>query len=269
MGDRDRIWSFQRPEYWNDRYQKRLVEEDFIEERKFDWLCSFEAVRTLIDPHLRGARTALDIGCGNADFAAAVSTAYPQLSITGVDYSPVLFDLAGTSLGPHGRTAWLVMDACRMAFRDGAFDVVLDKGCLDALCAGYDQLAVLRGWGRDITPAEEAQEAVAVAAVARLLSEVERCLAPGGRYVVISYEGPPGRERFWADALRGGSRLRLVASAVEEESHNYLYVFTKGEEEAGGGAGAGGGAAGGAGGGEADSEEARAPGQGSGRDVHG
>ncbi|GFR42343.1 hypothetical protein Agub_g3273 [Astrephomene gubernaculifera] len=223
--DRDRIWSFQKREYWDGRYKQRLDGNTDFNESTFDWLCTYDAVRDFIDRHIAGATFALDIGCGNADFAAAVCAAHPHMFITGIDYSPMLFDLCTSSIRPRG--GWMLMDACALAFRAGSFDVVLDKGCLDALCAGYDQLAVLRGWGRDITEQEVALESAAVSKVAQLLREVDRCLAPGGRYICISYEGPAGRQRFFSGAAASPLSLELVESCVEEASHNYVYVFKK------------------------------------------
>ncbi|GIL45712.1 hypothetical protein Vafri_2882 [Volvox africanus] len=227
--DRSRIWNFERVEYWDGRYRQRLQEEaDVFNERTFDWLCTYDAIRKHIDPYVREAYVALDIGCGNADFAAAVSAAHPTLHITGIDYSSSLFELCGSSLGPSHRTGWLVMDARFLALRDSTFDLILDKGCLDAMCAGYDQIVLLRSWGRDITRQEEELSEAAVTSVMQLLREVERCLVPGGRYICISYEGPGGRQQFFKSAREAGLRLTLVRTAVEEESHNYVYIFVKG-----------------------------------------
>ncbi|EFJ52336.1 hypothetical protein VOLCADRAFT_103001 [Volvox carteri f. nagariensis] len=160
---------------------------------------------------------------------AAVCAAHPLLHITGIDYSSSLFDLCGSSLGPHHRTEWLVMDARALALRGGIFDVVLDKGCLDALCAGYDQISLLRSWGREITCEEERRSQAARASVLQLLREVERCLLPGGRYICISYEGPSGRQQFFEGAVESAPlSLTLVRTFVEEKSHNYVYVFLKG-----------------------------------------
>ncbi|KAG2432876.1 hypothetical protein HXX76_008608 [Chlamydomonas incerta] len=159
------------------------------------------------------------------------------LQLLGVDYSTTLFELVGSTLGPWGRTDWMVMDARRLAFRT-CFDVVLDKGCLDALLAGWDQLEVLRGWGRQLTDKEERLGEAALANARALLAEVATCLVEGGRYICISYESPSGRQRLFdsvtsasASDAAGGVPLplplRLVESAVEVENHNYVYVFEK------------------------------------------
>jgi ubiquinone/menaquinone biosynthesis C-methylase UbiE len=182
--DRDRIWNFQRRDYWNDRYIQRLRDQaEVFNEAKFDWLCTYHSIRRHVDPYLADAAFALDIGCGNSDFAAAVCAAHPLLHVIGIDYSSSLFELCGSSLGPSSSTDWLVMDACALAVRENTFDVVFDKGCLDALCAGCDQIALLRSWGRDVTSKEVELSRAATASVMQLLRQVERCLVPGGRWV--------------------------------------------------------------------------------------
>ncbi len=184
-GSRDHIWTYQKRSYWDQRYRQRLVDqrEDFDNATTFDWLCTFQDIRATLDKYLSAAAFVLEIGCGNADFAAAVCAAYPQVSLLAIDYSESLFDICGSTLCPSSRTGWAVMDAKALAVRPGVFDCVLDKGCLDALLAGWDQVQVLRGWGRDITAEEEELAAAAVASAKRLLAEVERSLAPGGRWV--------------------------------------------------------------------------------------
>lgn len=63
--------------------------------------------------------------------------------------------------------------------------MVLDKGCLDALLAGWDQLQVLRGWGRQLTDKEERLGEAALASARALLAEVAGCLVEGGRCVGV------------------------------------------------------------------------------------
>lgn len=211
--NRDRIWCFQRRNYWDARYKQRLVAQaDVFNERKFDWLCTYDLVRAHVDAYLTGAALALDIGCGNADFAAAICAAHPLLHITGVDYSSSLFDSCGTTLGPNHRTDWLNMDARAMALRDHSFDVVLDKGCLDALCAGHDHIALLRAWGREVTSEEERLSHAAVASVMQLFREVERCLVPGGRWDLITsaLSQLPGRQGGNIRGLCVGCMLAIL-----------------------------------------------------------
>lgn len=69
------------------------------------------------------------------------------------------------------------MDATKMSFDDAAFDLVVEKGTLDALYTGASHL------------------------VAPAVDEVWRVLRPGGR--------------FWARPRGGPSRTSLTANEVE------------------------------------------------------
>ncbi|KAL0201424.1 hypothetical protein M9458_004611, partial [Cirrhinus mrigala] len=54
-------------------------------------------------------------------------------SITNVDYSSVCVESMAERHKDCAQLSWLCMDARRLAFTDGAFDVVLEKGTLDAM----------------------------------------------------------------------------------------------------------------------------------------
>eukprot|EP01006_Ploeotia_vitrea_P047252 TRINITY_DN67106_c1_g4_i1.p1 TRINITY_DN67106_c1_g4~~TRINITY_DN67106_c1_g4_i1.p1 ORF type:complete len:290 (-),score=44.10 TRINITY_DN67106_c1_g4_i1:102-971(-) len=69
---------------------------------------------------------------------------------------------------PH--TEWLAMDATNLLFADATFDVVLDKGTLDAMLCSYSGL-------------EEATKMVQ-----KMQREVKRVLKGGGYWIVVSHE---------------------------------------------------------------------------------
>lgn len=54
-------------------------------------------------------------------------------SITNVDYSSVCVESMAERHKDCAQLSWLCMDARRLAFPDGVFDVVLEKGTLDAM----------------------------------------------------------------------------------------------------------------------------------------
>ena len=64
-----------------------------------------------------------------------------------------------------------VMDALHMDYAANSFDVVIDKGTIDALSCSPQCWAVIRDANK----------------------EVQRVLAPGGSYVVFSYAPPDVR----------------------------------------------------------------------------
>lgn len=54
-------------------------------------------------------------------------------SITNIDYSSVCVETMAERHLDLAELSWLCMDARRLAFPDAAFDVVLEKGTLDAM----------------------------------------------------------------------------------------------------------------------------------------
>jgi ubiquinone/menaquinone biosynthesis C-methylase UbiE len=68
-------------------------------------------------------------------------------------------------------TAVLEMDARQLAFEDSSFDVIVDKGTLDAILCSNESV-----------PSSTA-----------MLGECSRCLKPGGRLFVVTYGAPATR----------------------------------------------------------------------------
>lgn len=78
------------------------------------------------------------IGCGNSNLSEQL---YDQgyTNITNIDISPVVIDQMSQQMQAKNKSMkWLVMDATNTDFKDEEFDVVMDKGTLDALICGTD-----------------------------------------------------------------------------------------------------------------------------------
>lgn len=71
-------------------------------------------------------------GCGNSALSYDMHRA-GYTSITNVDYSSVCVESMAERHKECAQLSWLCMDARRLAFPDGVFDVVLEKGTLDAM----------------------------------------------------------------------------------------------------------------------------------------
>lgn len=103
-------------------------------------------------------------GCGNSELSEMLYDAGFK-RITNIDFSKVVIgDMLRKHLRVRPGMLWRVMDMTHMQFSDGAFDVVIDKGGLDALME--PELGPILG--------------------IQFLSEVKRVLRSGGRYICIS-----------------------------------------------------------------------------------
>ncbi|KAJ8015897.1 hypothetical protein DPEC_G00001460 [Dallia pectoralis] len=72
------------------------------------------------------------ISCGNSSMSSDMYAGY--LSITNIDYSSVCIDtMSARHLSKCPRMTWHQMDARKLSFPDASYDVVLEKGTLDAM----------------------------------------------------------------------------------------------------------------------------------------
>eukprot|EP01018_Ginkgo_biloba_P035512 Gb_15125 [translate_table: standard] len=103
-------------------------------------------------------------GCGNSELSEKLYDAGFK-RITNIDFSKVLIgDMLRKHLRSRPGMLWRVMDMTNMQFSDGSFDIVLDKGGLDALME--PELGPKLG--------------------AQFLCEVKRVLRTGGKYICVS-----------------------------------------------------------------------------------
>ena len=134
----------------------------------------------------------LMLGCGNSELSAQMYDAGCE-AITNVDFCPgVIREMMGKNLRRRPRMQWLVADITALPrgsrrFPDRGFDVVVDKGGLDALHSddGDEEGGGGGGGGGDGVSSVDFARGGAAAAVG-LAASVRRVLAPGGRYACVS-----------------------------------------------------------------------------------
>ncbi len=88
---------------------------------------------------------AVDLACGTGDLALRLAARYPNGSITGVDLSPAMLDIARRR-DPSGRIRWICADMCRTGLPDRCADVVTAGWALrlgDSVKAGLEETARL------------------------------------------------------------------------------------------------------------------------------
>jgi len=148
---------FNTKEYWDSFYQKST---------RFEWYGRLSDFSALLYKYL-GAKTAkiLMIGCGNSSLSCDLYQAGYK-NITNIDISDEVVEQMKQQNTDKPEMEWLCMDMLNMAFENATFDVVLDKGTLDAL---YSE-----------------QTAECGAMVIKMFKELGRVTKPMGKYVLIS-----------------------------------------------------------------------------------
>ena len=127
----------------HDEFRSKEYWERFFLERngvQFEWYGAYSDLKANIKRRaasalVRGPATRmLVIGCGNSELSADLyDDGYP--AITNLDFSPlVIEEMRVKHAAARPQMAWAVGDMTAMPEHlDGTFDVVVDKGALDAL----------------------------------------------------------------------------------------------------------------------------------------
>lgn len=176
------------PLYWSERYAADPS-------ASFDWYLTWTELKPIVAPLLSDPDAEIFMpGCGNSTLVPRMY-ADGHCNISAVDISPVVIAQMRERYGSElVEVDFSECDVTRLADPghpsyadppDACFDVVLDKGCLDAVLCGEDALARVR------------------AAVAGYY----RVLKPGGTLAVVSHGEPKARLGYFrlpADTPGGG-----------------------------------------------------------------
>lgn len=107
------------------------------------------------------------VGCGNSELSEQMYDVGMCEDIVNIDVSDaVIRQMQERSRSKRPKMSYLLMDMLQMDFPDAHFQVVLDKGTLDAI----------------LTDEEE----VTLAKVDKMFAEISRVLQVGGRYLCVS-----------------------------------------------------------------------------------
>nr|XP_020727620.1 methyltransferase-like protein 13 isoform X2 [Odocoileus virginianus texanus] len=156
-------------------------------------------------------RQVLVVGCGNSELSEQLYDVGYQ-DIVNIDISEVVIkQMKERNASRRPRMSFLKMDMTQMEFPDASFQVVLDKGTLDAVLTDEEEKTLQQ--------------------VDRMLAEVGRVLQVGGRYLCISLAQAHVLKKAVGHFSREGWMVRVhqVASSqdqlLEAEPRFSLPVF--------------------------------------------
>jgi ubiquinone/menaquinone biosynthesis C-methylase UbiE len=126
---------------------------------------SFRNFAQLCFRNIRMSEKCLVIGCGNSAFSSDLYD-HGFKHITNIDFSEQVIDSMRSQNLQRSEMSWEVMDMTALTYPDESYDVVLDKGALDALMSAN-------------TPQAKAQ-------AEEMFQSIIRVLKANGRYVCIT-----------------------------------------------------------------------------------
>ncbi|KAM6223061.1 EEF1A lysine methyltransferase 4 isoform 1-T1 [Rhynchocyon petersi] len=200
----ERNCGYREVQYWDQRYQ------DAADSVPYEWFGDFSSFRALLEPELRPEDRILVLGCGNSALSYELFLGgFPD--VTSVDYSSVVVAAMKVRYAHVPKLRWETMDVRALNFPSNSFDVVLEKGTLDALLSGERDPWTVSSDG--------------VHTMDQVLSEVSRVLVPGGRFISLTSAAPHFRTRHYAQARYGWS---LRHATYGSGFHFHLYLMHKG-----------------------------------------
>ncbi|XP_071947515.1 eEF1A lysine and N-terminal methyltransferase-like [Antedon mediterranea] len=150
---------FQSVDYWDKFFKKRGG-------AAFEWYGEYGDLCEILHKYSKSSNKVLMIGCGNSTLSEDLyDVGYHQL--INIDISKVVIkNMTTRNASTRPKMKFIEMDVQKMTFDDNHFNVVIDKGTLDAIMS-------------DSEPAT-------IESVQNMFSEIDRVVNYGGRYICIS-----------------------------------------------------------------------------------
>lgn len=175
--------------------EKRYWEKRFEKEENFEWVCSYKEVQSYLLRDLKVNDRILVVGCGNSNLSAEIFDAGFQ-TVASVDFSTGVIDkMRKRYKDSHPNLQWSVADVCNLKnFKDGRFDVVIEKCLLDTLTTNEGSV-----WNPNDQTKSRMKEA---------LTSIDRVLTNQGTLISIHFQQPHFRNEYLkCDSFRWSDRI--------------------------------------------------------------
>ncbi|XP_043820370.1 eEF1A lysine and N-terminal methyltransferase [Dromiciops gliroides] len=197
-------------DYWEKFFQQRG-------KRAFEWYGSYLDLCGVLHKYIKAKDKVLVVGCGNSELSEQLYDVGYQ-DIVNIDISEVVIkQMKERNASRRSQMSFLQMDMTKMEFPDASFQVVLDKGTLDAVLTDEEEKTLEK--------------------VDRMLAEVGRVLQVGGRYLCISLAQAHILKKVVGHFSREGWMVRVhqVTSSQNQSSETepqfslpvFAFIMTK------------------------------------------
>ncbi|CAM4713706.1 unnamed protein product [Lepidochelys kempii] len=199
---------FASAQYWERFFQQRGS-------RAFEWYGGYLELCAALHKYVRPRDKVLVVGCGNSELSEQMYDVGYQ-DIVNVDISEVVINqMRERNAHRRPKMSYLQMDMLQMDFQDAQFQVVLDKGTLDAILVDEEEATLER--------------------VDRMFAEISRMLQVGGRYLCISLAQAHVVKKVVGYFSREGWMVRVHQVSGSDDGADkqqfvlpvFVYVMTK------------------------------------------
>ena len=198
------VKKYKKLEYWNDRYQK---------EDNFEWFKSYQDFQHILLQYLNKSDRILMLGCGNSPFSFDLY-ADGFHSITNIDYSSVCIRKMKIKYKDCLKMKWLEMDMFNLQFDEESFDVVIEKGTIDALLVDEQDPWNISNDGFN--------------SVTKALDQVSKVLKSGGKFLSITFSQPHFRKILYCRSqFQWSYNVNCLSSNACLEY--FIFILKKGE----------------------------------------
>lgn len=199
--DIEELPEFGKKSYWDNRYKSS--------NENFDWYFDWWRVSPLLEKYTNGKKnSALVLGCGNSTMSRDMIKDGFQM-VYNIDISSVVIEQMSQLYKDEPKLIWEKMNCAKLSYKDNSFDLIFDKGTLDAIICHPN----------DFQRMEDT------------LKEVHRTLKPGGRFISITFGSPSRRLPFYTLVKLDWTLLPPFQMKHEDydvrDIHHFVYVFEK------------------------------------------
>ena len=187
--------------YWEERYKK--------EDTTYEWFLSWEIIYPQISEFINyPISKILNIGCGNSPMSYDMLNSFNKINeIISIDISNIVIEQMKNKYKNNEKLKWETMDCTKLNFPSEYFDLIIDKGTIDALycCKDFRQQ------------------------ISQTIEEINKVLKHQSKYISISY----GKQELRSDFIENCKQcfelqsIITISASEEHERTHYAYIFYK------------------------------------------
>ncbi|KAI8345290.1 hypothetical protein EDC96DRAFT_610908 [Choanephora cucurbitarum] len=128
---------FDQKEYWESRFER---------EKHFEWLLTWDNIKHVIEPYIKGHQDILHLGCGNSELAFQMADSGHSNPIVNVDYAGNVIEYMKQVTqerhnSAYANISWITADCLNQLksyLPQTEYEILIDKSLSDTIACGDD-----------------------------------------------------------------------------------------------------------------------------------